>query len=74
MWMVYGVKCIECQLLYIGCNSRRLKVRIREHLYGAMNPDVRDISNASKHFRNTHNGDVPNFVCFGIEQVKTGRI
>lgn len=67
--MIYCIQCTQCDIKYIGCTARRIKDRIREHIYGATHEMAPNISNASKHFRNTHAGDVSTLEIFGIERV-----
>lgn len=68
--MIYCIKCNECQIKYVGCTAGRVKDRIREHIYGAVNSTVLKASNVSKHFHNQHGGDVSALKVIGIERVK----
>lgn len=68
---VYMITCTQCHLHYIGCTIRKLKTRYREHLQGAQTVLVlpRNVSNISKHFRDTHNVDTSYLQVTSIEKV-----
>lgn len=67
--MIYCIECILCDTKYIGCTARRIKDRIREHIYGATHKMALNVSNVSRHFRNKHAGDVSSLKIFGVERV-----
>lgn len=67
--IIYCINCTSCQIRYVGCTARRKKTRIREHVYGAVNSDAKNISNVSKHFCDIHTGNVFTLKVVGIERV-----
>lgn len=46
--VVYCLECLQCNIRYFGGTSRRIKDKIREHVYG---------SSALGHFEAVHEGD-----------------
>lgn len=70
--LVYLITCKDCMLQYVGSTIRTLCTRIEEHLNDIkqINNFDRSMSNASKHFRNIHQGDVSSFLVQAIENVK----
>ena len=53
--VIYGIECIKCQAQYVGQTKRKLKERIREHIYHVQKST--NISDVSYHFNhNEHCG------------------
>lgn len=69
--VIYMIKGKLCNLQYIGCTTRKLKVRVREHICGAQMGQSfsRNISNISRHFRETHHGYITHPEVVGMEKV-----
>lgn len=63
------ITCIECNIQYIGCTSNALKIRIRRHLSDISNPNMVNVSAASKHFISEHDRNPAGFRFAGIEKV-----
>ncbi|XP_053576975.1 uncharacterized protein LOC128666408 [Bombina bombina] len=55
-YAVYLVTCQQCRLQYVGCTSREVRARIREHLNDI--DKERTPTGVSKHFLSVHQGDV----------------
>ena len=52
--VVYKVKCKDCGKLYIGETGRMLKLRLKEHKYGAKKKeDQENVSGLSQHMQTT---------------------
>lgn len=66
--IVYVIKCIRCDLHYVGCTSDALKIHIRRHLSDISSPKTLNLSAASRHFT-TVQGDVSHFRFMGVEKV-----
>lgn len=67
--MVYVIQCTACHKSYVGCTSRKLKIRILERLNDIANPTNRNILKLARHFIEEHNGRTDNFLFHGIETV-----
>ncbi|OCT55194.1 hypothetical protein XELAEV_18003924mg [Xenopus laevis] len=37
-FVIYLITCLKCHKQYVGCTSRKLKVRAREHMSQIRNP------------------------------------
>ncbi|OCT96155.1 hypothetical protein XELAEV_18013838mg [Xenopus laevis] len=70
--VVYLITCLKCQKQYVGCTSRTLKERIREHLSQIKNPKTVEKSNITRHFSRCNGSDVAYFSVQGIEKVRLG--
>lgn len=68
--VVYVVECSACQIQYVGCTIRHLRIRVSEHYNDTVNPNAKNISNVSKHFKTVHGGNLDTFSFFGLEHVK----
>lgn len=68
--VVYVIQCSACNLQYVGCTIRPLRVRISEHVNDTTNTNAKNILNVSKHFREVHHGNLHTFSFLGAEQVK----
>lgn len=69
--VVYLINCDICRKQYVGSRVRKFKTRIGEHV-GGIRVDassLRNISNVSKHFRDTHHGDTTGLRILAIERV-----
>lgn len=57
--------------VYVGCISRKLKLRISEHIGAAKRATdtLYNISSVSRHFRDTNDGDLSSLKVVGIERV-----
>lgn len=49
--VVYIVECFLCALQYVDCTVRPLRTRIGEHYNDSLNPNARNKTKVSKHFR-----------------------
>lgn len=58
----------QCNLCYVGCTIRRLKVRIAEHMANIKNNQSYH-SGAVKHFRDVHQGNLRTLFIYAIEGV-----
>ncbi|OCT92649.1 hypothetical protein XELAEV_18015707mg [Xenopus laevis] len=70
--LVYLITCLKCQKQYVGCTSRTLKERIREHLSQIKNPKTIEKSNITRHFSRCNGSDLAYFSVQGIEKVRLG--
>lgn len=66
---VYMIKYSECTKKYIGCTTRRLKVRILKHLNNISNPGNQNISYVARHFIDCHHSHVASFSFHGIKKI-----
>lgn len=67
--VVYIIHCNACNLIYVGCTIRRLKLRIAEHIL-AINKNMNHHSGAVAHFLQVHEGHVDTLCFYAIEHVK----
>ncbi|OCT94642.1 hypothetical protein XELAEV_18012324mg [Xenopus laevis] len=70
--VVYLLTCLKCQKQYVGCTSRTLKERIREHLSQIKNPKTVEKSNITRQFSRCNGSDKACFSVQGIEKVRLG--
>lgn len=67
-FVVYCIVCTKCNLTYVDCTKRKLKVQIAEHP-----SDIRHkpngVSGAAKHFIEHHETSPVSFSLYGIERV-----
>lgn len=68
--VIYVILCDSCNKMYVGCTTRRLKVRALEHLNYITNMSNRNTSNSSKDFIDIHHSNTKSFNIFGIEKIK----
>lgn len=67
-FVVYCITCTICNLSYIGCTKRKLKVRIAEHTSDISHKRTA-VSGAAKHFIEHHEASLSSFQFFGLEKV-----
>lgn len=68
--VVYIILCDICNIMYVGCTIRKFKVRALEHINDISSNTGRNMSNASKHFVDTHSSNIASFKIFAIEKLK----
>lgn len=73
IYVVNYVRCVDCNVGYVGCTTRKLKTRILEHLHDAGNTEARNPSDVSKHFSVCHSGNLNSLRVCGIERVNRPR-
>lgn len=67
--VVYCIFCNLCNVQYIGCTKRKLKIRILEQLNSITNPGTRMLAFAAQHFLDKHDSHTNSFKFFAIEKV-----
>lgn len=73
--VIYLVTCTACNVQYIGCTVRKLRVRIYVHIQGVQVglDSLRNISSVSRHFRDCHHGELSSLRVMEIEHVFSPR-
>lgn len=66
--VIYNITRTVCDLIYVGCTKRILKVRIAEHIAGITRKGD-NVSGATKHFLEKCAGSLDSFSFFDIEKV-----
>lgn len=56
--------------MYVGCTTRKLKVRALQHINDISANSNRNMSNASRHFVELHHSNTTSLKNFGIEKLK----
>ncbi|XP_040277323.1 uncharacterized protein LOC120992413 [Bufo bufo] len=69
MGVIYIIVCTTCDLIYVGCTTRKFKDRLREHLNYIHNPTATGVSNAAYHFIHIHNRSTDTLNTFAFERV-----
>ncbi|OCT90286.1 hypothetical protein XELAEV_18018898mg [Xenopus laevis] len=69
--IIYLIICSKCNKKYVGCTTRSLKERIREHINHINNTKCSNKTN-TRHFMECNNSNLKYFSVQGIEHVKTG--
>lgn len=67
-YIVYVIQCMECNLCYVGCTIRNIKICISEHL-SAISKSQLHHSGAVAHFLSVHGGETSTFAFYGVETV-----
>ncbi|OCT90319.1 hypothetical protein XELAEV_18018931mg [Xenopus laevis] len=49
-FVIYLITCSKCQKQYVGCTTRKLKERAREHLSQIKNSRTAEKGNITRHF------------------------
>ena len=65
---VYVISCTACNIQYVGRTIRRLRDRLRDHLYDI---STNKKTNAARHWNTEHFQDTSSLVIQGMENVKT---
>ncbi|OCT93673.1 hypothetical protein XELAEV_18011348mg [Xenopus laevis] len=69
--IVYLITCTKCNEQYVGCTTRSLKERAREHINQVSNIQHSSKTNVTRHFMECNNSNLKYFSIQGIEQIKT---
>lgn len=64
--MIYLITCAYCAIQYVGRTRRRLRDRLRDHVYNTKN---KHLTNVGKHFNECHGVDLTAICIQGIEKV-----
>ncbi|OCT57838.1 hypothetical protein XELAEV_18002928mg, partial [Xenopus laevis] len=66
-YIIYLLTCKKCNAQYVGCTSRSLKSRIREHINSIVSRS--STTTISRHFLECSNGDIDFLKIQGIEKM-----
>ena len=67
-FVIYVIGCSICKLQYVGRTTRRLKDRLRDHLYDI---DKNHDTNVARHWNITHCKDISSLTVQGMEKMIT---